>query len=115
MILFAGLTDPDNVFEHQWAENDFVVWNNRVVIHSATSKGLWKQTEDDERLLHRIRMRAHPVHGRVAAWAPVVEAAGHGFGERIVTGPGDEEDEQGEGVAAASVAASQDPRGDARL
>ena len=61
------------------------------------------------------RMRAHPVHGRVAAWAPVVEAAGHGFGERIVTGPGDEEDEQGEGVAAASVAASQDPRGDARL
>jgi hypothetical protein len=55
------------------------------------------------------------VHGRVAAWAPVVEAAGHGFGERIVTGPGDEEDEQGEGVAAASVAASQDPRGDARL
>ncbi len=55
MILFARLTDPDNVFEHQWAENDFVVWNNRVVIHSATSKGLWKQTEDDERLLHRIR------------------------------------------------------------
>ena len=79
-----GLSDPDNIFAHQWAEPDFVVWNNRIVIHSATSKGQWKLHESDERLLHRIRLRAHPVIGRVAAWSPLVEAAGHGFGERTL-------------------------------
>ena len=77
-----GLSDPENIIVHHWADRDFVVWNNRTVIHSATSKGQWKRREDDQRLLHRIRMRAHPVTGRVAAWSPQVEAAGRGFGER---------------------------------
>ena len=79
-----GLTDPGNIVTHQWSDGDFVVWNNRIVIHSATSKGLWKRSEHDERLLHRIRMRAHPHTGRIAAWSSAVESAGQGFGERLL-------------------------------
>ena len=52
-----GLAAAQNTYSHSWAEGDFVVWNNRIIMHSATSKGLWKRGEGDERLLHRIRMR----------------------------------------------------------
>ena len=52
-----GLSAQDNTYSHSWAEGDFVAWNNRIIMHSATRKGLWKRSERDERLLHRIRMR----------------------------------------------------------
>jgi alpha-ketoglutarate-dependent taurine dioxygenase len=44
-----GLSAPDNTYSHPWAEGDFVVWNNRTVMHSATGKG-----EKDAKLAQKL-------------------------------------------------------------
>lgn len=46
--LLAHVTSPKYVYRHQWSPNDVVVWDNRNLLHSATTKDL------DERHVRRL-------------------------------------------------------------
>lgn len=50
-LLKVGIS---NQYCHKWELGDFVVWDNRELLHSATSNDQWPP--NGTRLLHRIRM-----------------------------------------------------------
>ena len=43
------------IYRHRWRAGDLIVWDNLATIHSATARCLYP--EDEERLLHRVRLR----------------------------------------------------------
>ncbi|KAJ8607066.1 hypothetical protein CTAYLR_009897 [Chrysophaeum taylorii] len=49
-VLRAGMK---SIYAHFWNPNDFVVWDNRQMVHSATPSDLY---EGQARLFHRVRM-----------------------------------------------------------
>jgi taurine dioxygenase len=52
--LIEHITDDKYVYSHKWTQKDVVVWDNRCVLHSATTKGM------DERNVRRLlRLTTH--------------------------------------------------------
>ena len=47
--LIAGATRPENVYRHRWNAGDFLVWDNRAVMHYAVRD----YDESMVRLMHR--------------------------------------------------------------
>merc|ERR1711908_2041 len=48
----GGVTSSPLVYAHQWREREFVIWDNRVIMHAPG-----EPTEmDGERLHHRVRL-----------------------------------------------------------
>ncbi|MGA8328454.1 MAG: TauD/TfdA family dioxygenase [Mycobacterium sp.] len=47
-FLFTHSTRPDNVYRHNWAPGDVVVWDNRCVLHCADHTGVL-----GDRVMHR--------------------------------------------------------------
>lgn len=56
--LIAHITSPPFVYRHRWSPLDVVVWDNRCVLHSATTKGL---SERHVRKLLRLTTHGGPV------------------------------------------------------
>ena len=51
--IVADVCSPPNVYEHRWKKNDFVIWDNRVCMHS----GPLLENISGRRLFHRVRLR----------------------------------------------------------
>ena len=50
--LLHGVTSEARRYAHRWEEGDFIVWDNRITLHSATDPAL----VDGPRLMHRVRL-----------------------------------------------------------
>lgn len=65
--LIAYITGEPFVYRHRWNQRDVVVWDNRCVLHSATTKGL---SERHVRRLLRLTTHGSPV-------TPALTEVGH--------------------------------------
>jgi taurine dioxygenase len=54
--LFAHMTSPEFLYEHQWRENDLVIWDNALTQHQGTA-----DYGDLRRLMHRCVTTGPPV------------------------------------------------------
>ncbi|KAL3143075.1 hypothetical protein ABBQ38_003349 [Trebouxia sp. C0009 RCD-2024] len=52
-ILAMG-TDDSKIYRHEWQPNDFVIWANRKLIHSASVGESWMAAADKSRLYHLV-------------------------------------------------------------
>lgn len=66
-ILVMG-TDDSKIYRHQWQPDDFVVWSNRKLIHSASAGEPWLTVADTSRLYHLVFLDTkEPVRAAVEA------------------------------------------------
>lgn len=52
-VVSSGTADSE-VYKHKWQPNDFAVWANRRLIHSASPGKSYTQTTDHMRLFHLV-------------------------------------------------------------
>jgi len=57
--LGAAVVGDDKVYAHAWKRGDFVIWDNRVLLHAATPFDADKY----QRLLFRMEFKGEPVIG----------------------------------------------------
>lgn len=61
-IIAAG-TDDSKVYRHEWQPNDFLLWANRKLIHSASIGEPWMAAEDISRMYHLVFLDTkEPIH-----------------------------------------------------
>lgn len=53
--LVARASPPENIFSHQWADGDVIVWDNRCVLHRATTFDATKYRRHLERTTINVR------------------------------------------------------------
>ena len=61
-VLAVG-TDNSKVYRHEWQPNDFLLWANRKVIHTASIAEPWLAAEDKSRMFHLVFLDTkRPIH-----------------------------------------------------
>ena len=61
-VLSHGTSDSQ-VYRHKWQPDDFVVWANRRIIHSASPGEAWMDSKELRRMLHLVFVNSdEPVH-----------------------------------------------------
>ena len=53
--LIAEVTRPESVYRHRWQAGDFVIWDNRCVLH----RGCGYDADKYRRRMHQTRVRCH--------------------------------------------------------
>ncbi len=53
--LLAEVTRPQSVYRHKWSEGDFVIWDNRCMLH----RGCGYDAHRYRRRMHQTRVRGH--------------------------------------------------------
>jgi alpha-ketoglutarate-dependent 2,4-dichlorophenoxyacetate dioxygenase len=53
--LIAEVTRPESVYRHRWRVGDFMIWDNRCVLH----RGCGYDAEKYRRRMHQTRVRGH--------------------------------------------------------
>lgn len=52
-VMSQGTADSE-VYKHKWQPNDYAVWANRRLIHTASPGKSYTQTKDQMRLFHLV-------------------------------------------------------------
>ncbi len=47
------VSKPENEYRHKWKDGDFIIWDNRILMHKANGD----YNMDEERYLYRIMIQ----------------------------------------------------------